>query len=166
MEYDLPKCTCYVSDPYDCPRGQARVKLERELRELGLVEVGSGCSRIAYKHPFSDWVIKVPLNCRYMLANVCEYRVAKAGNIPAPEVLLEWIHGVPVIHMEMITPAPYGSARDEWHDEMQYKGKQRLFDGCQIGRHKDGRVLAYDLGHEESGWQAFEKDKDIVRKEY
>lgn len=160
MEYSLPQCRCSLGQ--ECPRAKALAQVEKDVRELGLERLGNGCSRTAYKHPFLDWVIKIPSNCQYMLANVVEMRMAESKRFPTPEMHLEFVHDVPVIHMEMLRlPENHGEI-DKWSYMPENDWMSNLYDGCQVGKAKDGRVLVYDLGHEE-GWGVFEKDPGRVR---
>ena len=107
-----------------------------------LVPLGYGRNRLVLAHG-KNYVVKIPLNDEGEFDNLSEARISrKYGKRADPDGvqyarcrLLKngWLL------MERVSPArPYGLARPGWID---------FIDCGQVGRARDGRLVAYDYGY-------------------
>lgn len=131
-----------------------------------MTKVGQGCGRMAFVNPYNpDWVIKVPRDLgtydTYGLAQQ-QMEVKTLHEIKhypfAPKFWVEEVRvrpcydpedtytvTVPIIHMERADDIPHGH---EWWTDYDSRPAWSIgiYDGCQAGRTKDGRIVPRDLG--------------------
>lgn len=164
--FEMPKCSCsacggclvltYEDDSYETYEAR-RNRLSNicdTMRRLGFQELGSGWSRTTFVNPFNkDWVFKIPRSCKGMQCSITEHVLAQKQVVPAALTELEWVGGVPVIHMERLAQV-YGMGS---HLHLPDWVRLPVCDGGQVGYSvRSNRVVAYDLG-------ANGKAEDVLR---
>lgn len=130
--------------------------LRKFLKKEGFTQIGSGCTRVTFGKPRVDYVIKLPSGSSSSYVNVNEVKFAKnpKKGIKVAKCSLEILKGVPVVKMErvkpLVEPAFFGTARGLRTIQRIQKSGERWItevDCCQVGRTKDGRIVAFDVGN-------------------
>jgi hypothetical protein len=150
--------TMLQAEEFDALGYQVRDKrisaLRKFLKKEGFTQIGSGCTRITFGKPRVDYVIKLPLSSSYNNVNEVKFAKNPKKGIKVAKCSLEILKGVPVVKMErvkpLVEPRFYGSDRAERAIQRIQKSGERWItkvDCCQVGRTKDGRIVAFDVGN-------------------
>ena len=140
----------FNSQPY-AMREMKEKALRKFLKAKGFAQIGAGCTRVTYGSPECDYVIKMGspfINLREVL-----FAKRPTNGIKVAKCSLQFMKGVPVVKMEkvkvLITPLTYGSDASEkiirkLSPKHPWIGR---IDCNQIGKTKDGRIVAFDVGN-------------------
>lgn len=111
-------------------------KTIKELRSKYEV-IGEGHNRIVFLKD-DDWVIKCPLNEDGLNDNISEARryrqFGDTDLVKYAECKMFFLNDINCLEMERVYPISK-SERPDWADYV---------DGGQVGKNKDGKILAYD----------------------
>jgi hypothetical protein len=125
--------------------------LRNFLKAEGFARIGAGCTRVTYGSPECDYVIK--MGSSYINLREVQFAKRPKNGIKVAKCSLQFMKGVPVVKMEkvkvLITPQTYGSEASE---KIIRKLRPKhpwiaLIDCNQIGKTKDGRIVAFDVGN-------------------
>ncbi len=115
----------------------ALIKIHSRLQNKKIL--GQGRNRVAYDN--GDDVLKVPLNVQGCYDNESEYKQYTSGDSHLAKCTIEKIYvsnskwKVPVLHMEKVDTNLTLAEKPDWAD---------FIDCYQVGRTKDGHIVAYD----------------------
>lgn len=84
-----------------------------------------------------DWVLKVPICCYWIRANLAEYIASRNPENNIAETHLVYVYDIPLVKMEYVTSAPEHYSINLFPLEI---------DCCQVGLNKNRDVVAYDAG--------------------